>query len=572
MLRDFSNKSKQEILALVSEVENSKICDFTDWVGDRWLDFSEWIGQLNIRNYINNINSYHRKVIDKNNATKEAINRIFENVNSIDKTYQTKFHDTNELLKQWSKYIDSLNDIINPHNGQFNTDYITYRMKKIMDEIIKSEVNNIRKYLNNDSSIDNDYGRQLLMDLLNKSISDMTDEERELLSDILKNPNMYNEAFVSIDKSKSTSLNDTNGLSGLDMMALMNMILMNYSGEDNLNIDQFGDVTKFLSNVTKNIGKYGKDEDAKLASSVLSYISKLCGISDLSEKSGIDATSYILSLGKTSIGVEEAYYKYFLKTLHPKEAAKLDAKFGKGMMGLSLFADILSMSTEGIDTYKIFSNSENSVYDKTAQGLKMGQSVFDFLGDAYITVVGSDKAIRVIGKTAGNSKVVNQILATDVGIQYGTSTTITKKISNAGTVIAIGDVVLSTGSAGVKRFGEVYADGKIDGVDVGSIGVYGSLSGLDSVTSNLTLGLVHFDSEEVAADLEKRSTDFLNEDNWASNYIKDQSKNAVGRFAVSVGVGAYIVGEKAVTGVADAAKTVGSWVSTGWNYVTNFIN
>ena len=48
MYRDFSNNSKIRMLGLVTEVENDKISDFTDWVGDRWYDFESWIGQLNI--------------------------------------------------------------------------------------------------------------------------------------------------------------------------------------------------------------------------------------------------------------------------------------------------------------------------------------------------------------------------------------------------------------------------------------------------------------------------------------------------------------------------------------------
>ena len=53
MYRDFSAKSKQNMLNLVSQVENEKWSNFTDWVGDRWLDFQSWIGKLDIKNYIN---------------------------------------------------------------------------------------------------------------------------------------------------------------------------------------------------------------------------------------------------------------------------------------------------------------------------------------------------------------------------------------------------------------------------------------------------------------------------------------------------------------------------------------
>ena len=65
MYRDFSENSKRKLLSLVSSVENEKICDFTDWIGDRWLDFQSWIGKLSIKKYINNVNAYHKKVIDK---------------------------------------------------------------------------------------------------------------------------------------------------------------------------------------------------------------------------------------------------------------------------------------------------------------------------------------------------------------------------------------------------------------------------------------------------------------------------------------------------------------------------
>ena len=45
MERDFSEASKQRLLGLVDEVENSKWNNFTDWNGDRWYDFTSWIGQ-----------------------------------------------------------------------------------------------------------------------------------------------------------------------------------------------------------------------------------------------------------------------------------------------------------------------------------------------------------------------------------------------------------------------------------------------------------------------------------------------------------------------------------------------
>ena len=63
MYRDFSENSKRKLLSLVSSVENEKICDFTDWIGDRWLDFQSWIGKLSIKKYINNIRQNMHKML-----------------------------------------------------------------------------------------------------------------------------------------------------------------------------------------------------------------------------------------------------------------------------------------------------------------------------------------------------------------------------------------------------------------------------------------------------------------------------------------------------------------------------
>ena len=109
MYRDFSEKSKQNLKKLVDQVENEKVSNFTDWVGDRWYEYESWIGKLNIRNYINNVNAYHKKVIDKNNTTKQAIDEIFENVATVDANYSERFKSRNAQLQIMIIVVDFLN-------------------------------------------------------------------------------------------------------------------------------------------------------------------------------------------------------------------------------------------------------------------------------------------------------------------------------------------------------------------------------------------------------------------------------------------------------------------------------
>lgn len=113
----------------------------------------------------------------------------------------------------------------------------------------------------------------------------------------------------------------------------------------------------------------------------------------------------------------------------------------------------------------------------------------------------------------------------------------------------------------MKRYGQVMEDGKWDLADAGSVGLYGGLGGLNTVVSTLTLGLAHFDSEEVARDLERRAMESLKGDSWASNYVKDQSNHLFFRFGVSMGMATDVLCKKVASDVSEGTRIVGSWVS-----------
>lgn len=185
MLRDFSESSRQKLLGLVSEVENEKLCDFTDWVGDRWLDFEQFIGQLNIKKYINNVNDYHKKVIDKNNATQSSINKIFNDVAKVDNTYYNVFTNIDNLLKQWNKYIVELQSIVNPSNGKFNAAYMGKNLANIIKDIDKYNIECLRDQMVKDVGGELIFNEELIYEYVKKNPAEMTDSEQKLLIDIL---------------------------------------------------------------------------------------------------------------------------------------------------------------------------------------------------------------------------------------------------------------------------------------------------------------------------------------------------------------------------------------------------
>ena len=152
----------------------------------------------------------------------------------------------------------------------------------------------------------------------------------------------------------------------------------------------------FISKINKGIGKYGKNNEVGLSSSILSYLSALTGIANSKSSSGLDITSDMLSLFKSSVKVEDGIYKYYEKTLHPYEVSKLDAKFGKAMTGLGIASNVAGTVDSFIDTYKAFVDPESSAYDKAAETIKAGGSIFELGGSVYVASQATGKSLQFV--------------------------------------------------------------------------------------------------------------------------------------------------------------------------------
>ena len=203
MYRDFSEKSKQNILNLVSQVENEKLSDFTDWIGDRWYDFESWIGTLNIKRYLDDVNTYHKKVIDKNNATQKTITDIFNTVKGVDSTYSSIFENLRIYLTTWDDYIVSLSDIVTPGNGHFSVEYMAVQLNPILSVLEQSHLDCLRDQMVQDVNGELIFDEDLIYEYMKKSPAEMTDAEQALLLSIisqLKDTVAIYETLASIGK------------------------------------------------------------------------------------------------------------------------------------------------------------------------------------------------------------------------------------------------------------------------------------------------------------------------------------------------------------------------------------
>ena len=99
MIRDFSNSAKKKLLEYVKDATETTLWrKIGDRIGDAGLQIQYWFGALSISKYIDNLDAYHKKIIDKNNTTSQRIEEIFTNVKNIDTRYQGGLQQNNPCL------------------------------------------------------------------------------------------------------------------------------------------------------------------------------------------------------------------------------------------------------------------------------------------------------------------------------------------------------------------------------------------------------------------------------------------------------------------------------------------
>lgn len=121
MFRNFSEDAKTKLLGYVEDVtETSLWGKIGDTIGDAGNNVLDWLGWLNIRRYVDDLDRYHKKVIDKNNTTAKQIETIFSNVDKIDERYSEGLGGELGIANAIKKLITDLADAINPNGGNLN--------------------------------------------------------------------------------------------------------------------------------------------------------------------------------------------------------------------------------------------------------------------------------------------------------------------------------------------------------------------------------------------------------------------------------------------------------------------
>ncbi|MBC6310070.1 hypothetical protein HCJ66_11015 [Listeria sp. FSL L7-1582] len=105
---DFSQASIDQLATIVNDVEDDGQLGFLDWVNDPFISVPE------IQDSLDNLNEYHKAVIDKHDIGKQAFDEILKDVESVDKAYERNFESTLNELEGFQYKLENIAQLITP--------------------------------------------------------------------------------------------------------------------------------------------------------------------------------------------------------------------------------------------------------------------------------------------------------------------------------------------------------------------------------------------------------------------------------------------------------------------------
>lgn len=140
MIRDFSESAKQKLLEYVKDATETTLWrKIGDGISDAGLQIQYWFGALSISKYINNLDEYHKKIIDKNNTTSQKIEEIFTNVKNIDTRYQGGLQQNVNFSESVINFINNLADTIDPNGGNMDMQKMNAALAASLEKIQEAQ-------------------------------------------------------------------------------------------------------------------------------------------------------------------------------------------------------------------------------------------------------------------------------------------------------------------------------------------------------------------------------------------------------------------------------------------------
>lgn len=187
MLRDFTESEKTKLLQFVAADRQKNASRFLGEFIDFFADLINY-PNLNISSYLNNLDVYHQKLIDKNDMAEDTITALFDAVYDIDMNGGTILADLLESLEAYCTSIKNLTELISIGEKGVEASKILLTPTEFQQLSADTDKALVEYYMNKFTSTNDDgsisYQWEEIDKVLNKNAENISEMEYFLLANI----------------------------------------------------------------------------------------------------------------------------------------------------------------------------------------------------------------------------------------------------------------------------------------------------------------------------------------------------------------------------------------------------
>lgn len=189
IIRDFTDSKRAELVTQIKESQGEGLVP----IGGSWIkDTYHNIANIKIDNYLDNIASYHKLVLDTKDTTVTELNKIFDAANNVDSIYSSRLDIIYSELQNYKKTVSALANLIKPNAS---IDVPPFTQNTLLDELREIGNGAIDYYMEQFMEIDSDgksiYNWDKIRETLIKEADEVTVNECTALRFVVTCMNTY---------------------------------------------------------------------------------------------------------------------------------------------------------------------------------------------------------------------------------------------------------------------------------------------------------------------------------------------------------------------------------------------
>ena len=183
MIREFSSENREKFSDIIKRMRESELTPLADYVKDAY-DATEDSG-VNLWTLVDRNNqfaSFQSLVSDKLDSVEAKITKIYDNLESVDSSYEINFEQFLSTVESQKLFIDQMATIIDPSQGEFTSERVENDLKPLAEVLKMREIMNTVAQVRFGDKGDYDY--EYIRKIMEKNPEEVSAEEYLVLIEL----------------------------------------------------------------------------------------------------------------------------------------------------------------------------------------------------------------------------------------------------------------------------------------------------------------------------------------------------------------------------------------------------